>query len=397
MASSGGNVLLVVAASLLSKDLETFAGFGVAQSLLILAFGTSRAAFGEVLVVNSVGRTTTSGSTMIGEEALPATVLAGMAAGLAGLLLTPLLPDYARPYLLVAAVGCPIILAQDTARYVLFTNDRHRRAAVLDTVWACLTLAAVIGAWIAGWSPLAVVIMWTAAGLAVTLAAMSSMPLVLLSFRSGLGWLRHNASKSNRLAPEAFAATSVVGLPPAIASFAANAEVAVVARVLFASFGVQQIVYAVSLISIGLGDSSPWKAANKVSAIGSLTATVTTALFLLIPTSVGEAVFSAGFAPSREVVIWFGIGQIGAALANGAIVGLRMVGLIDKTAVVRSVASIGAALAASIGAVLAGSSGYAIALAIGLSIYGLAMLTLLWSHPNKLVAVGDKHLEHINS
>lgn len=372
LASSGGNALLIIAVSQLAADLETVAGFGVAQSLLILAFGTSRAAFGEALVVDQRSRPDRTD-----RGALAASVIAACVVGAIGLLSLPLFPRYVWPFLAIAAVGAPIILSQDTLRYVLFTRGQHRRAAEIDVVWAVLTLALTIVGIALSLRPEAIVIGWTILGLAVSAARARDHLRSVLDLGAGRRWLGSHRGDSTRLSIEAFAATAVVGIPPAVASFFAEPDVAVAARVLFAVFGIQQITYAIGLITFGLSDRSPVAASTRVALIGVVAAVVATVLVVITPEEWGEALFADAFEPARSIAIWFGIGQAAVSVANGALVGLRMLGEVKRTALTRTVASAAAALAASVGAASSGVAGYGYGIAVGFAAYAVAMTALL--------------------
>lgn len=156
--SSVSNFALVAFVANVTTPAE-FGRFSLGYVLLLFFLGFQRALVGEVLLV----RFSQEGSRPAGVDAAAAglSVTVGAVSALALAVCSVFSGGDWRVWIILAVAG-PIVFVQDIARYVLIARARSGHALVSDTVWAVLSLPAMLILVLAGAEAWAIVAAWVA-------------------------------------------------------------------------------------------------------------------------------------------------------------------------------------------------------------------------------------------
>jgi O-antigen/teichoic acid export membrane protein len=166
-----------------------FGQFSLGYAGLLLFLGAQRALIGETLLVRYSAAGAVDSS--VRSAVLGASVLAAGAA-LPLLLIGALVADEASKLLwLVIAASLPLVLVQDTLRYLFICEGRPWRALLIDGIWAALSIASMAVVALSTGSVWAVVLCW-AGGAAAALAAGLLLARALPAPRAGWRWLAAN-------------------------------------------------------------------------------------------------------------------------------------------------------------------------------------------------------------
>lgn len=172
-----------------------FGQFSLAYAALLLFLGAQRALIGETLLVKysaagtldaGVRRGVLGGSALVSAAALPLLLLGAVLAD-----------ESSRLLWLVLAVSLPIVLLQDTLRYLFICEGSPWRALVIDSLWAVLSIAAMVLVAVTTQTVWAVVLCW-GGGAAAALALGLVFGRVLPSLREGWRWLSANRNPGLR-------------------------------------------------------------------------------------------------------------------------------------------------------------------------------------------------------
>lgn len=126
-----------------SVDVEQFGGFAVAFSVFALAVGLSRALATSPLGIRFSRAPATEAHEAAGSAAGTAVVL-GVISGVVCLVVAALIGGPAGVSLAALGVVFPALLVQDAWRYVFFAAARPAAAALNDTVWGVVQIAAFV-------------------------------------------------------------------------------------------------------------------------------------------------------------------------------------------------------------------------------------------------------------
>lgn len=197
--SSASSFLLTVGVLAASPEAD-FAIFSVCITTYLLATQLARSASGVPLTIlysHDDQRHDRSGQL--------AGTGAGLLVGMAGsfvLLVVAGFADRGRGQFLVLAAALPVLLYQDSARYLAFARAQPHVAAVSDLTWLLLQLAGTVACWVTGRTePVVLVAVWAAAGVAA--AAVAGLWLRVPPTAAGsLRWLRDQRELCGRLVVE---------------------------------------------------------------------------------------------------------------------------------------------------------------------------------------------------
>lgn len=190
-------VAVAIAANV--AGVQQFGQFSLAYAGLLLFLGGQRALVGETLLVrySRTGQLTREiAAASLGATALTAVptvllLLAGAAA--AG-------EENAGLWLVMAAAA-PVVLLQDSLRYLFICEGTPIRALAIDGAWAVISIAAMLSAAQAG-AGLAAVLVWWGIGAAVALLLGLLLARCVPAVPAGTRWLWLNRSFAFRYAGE---------------------------------------------------------------------------------------------------------------------------------------------------------------------------------------------------
>lgn len=166
-----------------------FGQFSLAYAALLLFLGAQRALLGETLLVKysadgavdaGVRRGVMGGSLMMSAAALPL-LLAGAV----------LADESSRLLWFVLAASLPVVLLQDTLRYLFICEGAPGRALAIDLMWAVLAIGSMALAAMTT-QPVWVVVLCWGAGAAGSLCLGLGFSRALPSLRGGRRWLGAN-------------------------------------------------------------------------------------------------------------------------------------------------------------------------------------------------------------
>lgn len=164
-----------------------FGQFSLAYAGLLLFLGAQRALIGETLLVKYSASGALAGT--VKRDVLGASVLASAAA--MPLLLTGavLADDSSRIIWLLITASLPVVLLQDTLRYLFICEERPGHALLIDGVWAVLSISSMLFVALTTKSVWAVVLCW-GAGAAGALVLGLLLGRIMPAPGGGLRWIR---------------------------------------------------------------------------------------------------------------------------------------------------------------------------------------------------------------
>lgn len=130
--SAVSNVALTVVIAR-SADVDGFGQFAVAFLIFSLLVGFARSVIGQPLQVRASDETASHRRDY--QEALGASVIIGAIGAILLALTAAVIRAHLGKTLLVVGLCLPLLLLQDTCRFVFFSSDRANRAAANDALW----------------------------------------------------------------------------------------------------------------------------------------------------------------------------------------------------------------------------------------------------------------------
>jgi O-antigen/teichoic acid export membrane protein len=359
--SSGSNFLVTaIVAGLVSRS--EFGAFSVAVIAFTLALGGVRAAVGEpYLSAHSADDADVRGRAAA--DLLRAAFVTSLVASAVMLVAAAAIGGAVFGPLAAMALAFPFLGAQDALRHVAVV-DRPQLALLSDVVWlgvvVVLLVATPDGA-SATWFALA----WGAAGtvaLVVALATMGVHPLVGNARR----WLREHREMAGAFLAEAASARTigyvVILLLGPIAGLPAIGAV----RAAQVYYGPLHTLFSgIYLVLVPDGARQKDDSLRLVrfmvlaSAIVTVAATVWMIIGLLLPDSIGTAVFGDTWAEAEEVLFPMGLAMLAGSVATGGFAGLRSLGDARASLRARLCSLPPEAVLALAGAFAGGAVGYA--------------------------------------
>ena len=318
-------------------------------------------------------------------------LVVGVAIGAPALLLGLATSGSLAGLLVLLGLGLPLLLVQDAMRFALVAEGRAEHAVASDVTWLVIQLAAtgVVGLTAeltVGW----LFSMWVAGGLGAAAVALriSHTPLTpsgarrFLSHHGGLGW-RLGVEQSftqgaNQLAWLAIAAV----LPLAALGSLRSAQV-----MLGPLFVLQQAAPMVGIPEArrqltGRGFPGVVRVGSVVGAALAALSLALIAALLVVPDSLGEALFGDGWEAGRSLVVPLGLRNVLGSVTLGAVIALHTLERARTTmwlGVMRGSSGLIAALvAASVADIDAAA--WALAASEGLAASAFVAALIWWRH-----------------
>jgi len=364
--SSLSNVVVsIIAARSLSSD--GFGAFGLAVVVCLLAQGTCRALIGEPLL----SRFSATG-TEVRRELVPDILGAALVLSIPGAVLAaaaaPAVGGPAGSALLALAPVLPLVLLQDTWRYV-FIIDRPGAALAADLVWMVAVFAVL------PFAPDGVGPAWfvTAWGATAGLGAVAGMVLghASLGRPRPLAWFSANRDMGSRFLGE-FATGQAVGQVVLVAVGAISGLTALgavrAAQVIYGPLNtVHQGIY-LALVPEGARAADAThlrRLMAKASIALSGIAAGWMFVVLLVPDSWGTALFEETWNEAADLMLPMGLAMIAGSAATGGFAGVRALGAARESLRAR-LRTVGPQLVLPLGGTALGAGvGYAVGFGLG--------------------------------
>ncbi|MDQ1121551.1 hypothetical protein [Microbacterium trichothecenolyticum] len=336
--SSLSNLFLSVLVARSAGEAE-FGAFALAFAIYQLGLGLSRAVTGEPTLIRFSDDDSRGGAS--------AAIASGWVIGLAGAVavgaLALVIPAFWTTLALMA-VGFPVLMLVDAARYTEFARSRPSRAFAIDAIWIGSQGALLVVLWsVELWSAPTIVLSWvvgSACALAFVVISQGSLPGPL----TGVRWLRENRDLSGRFAAEYLAISgvqqSVVFFSVIFAGLTASGAIR----------GGQVVLGPLSIFTMGfavvalpalsrLARSGRFdRLRNRsvmVSAILSGATLAYGAVVLTIPASVGEAALGASWDVGAALLPVLILQLLASNVSYGATSGLRALQLARRSLILR--------------------------------------------------------------
>lgn len=361
---------------------DEFGAFSLVYVAYLTCLGLSRAIGGEVLLIGNAPRRDDDREWL---DALAAASALGWAGAAAFAALAVFLGGSTVSVVLPLVIGLPVLILQDTLRYVFISDKRPERAAMIDLVWLALFLVFAVPLSVLERFPVTALLVycWVGAGIASTLVTShgrTAMRSGLVNATRASRWVRSGV-RTISLTVSEFAATSGAGyaLIFALPALAGREEVAALrgAQVLFGPVNV--IVSAIPLVGIPYirqrrletAKRRAWPMAGIALALLSVSLL---ALIVSLPDSMGTLLLGLNW-PLVEVVL-----PIYAAERAISIIGFARLAQLradSRTATGTRARSVGAVVGLSTGLVGAarwGAQGAAVGILLGSCVTVLLMI-----------------------
>lgn len=366
-ASSLSNVIVAILVAR-SVGAAEFGAFGVAMVVYSLSVGAVRALTGEGFI-NSHSVDRPSVRRRLEGELIGATVL--LAVGIAVVVGTAgaIVGGPVAGALAAMAVGLPLVLVQDTLRYV-FVIDRAGRALLIDTLWLVLVVAALplapSGAG-AGWYVLA----WSLSGgvAAVVGCAISGADLrAVHPWR----WLARSRVVGSRFLGEYVTAQASAQLPMLVLGAISGLPALGAVRASQVFYGPLNTIHAgVYLAVVPEGTRMRQDVARlarlvrRTSALLGGMAAVWMLAGALMPDSVGRQLFDRTWPGAEQIMVPMGLAMIAGGVMSGGFLGIRSLSEADASLRARILCVPGQLVLPLVGAVIGDAVGFALGLAVG--------------------------------
>lgn len=123
---------------------EDFGYFSLAYTAMLVVLAITRGLVATPYMIEQSDGGTGRVPVSAARAAMGAACAVGLAGGLLVAALLPLVPLTGRALMIASAVVLPVVVVQDTARFVLLAASRARSAAGIDAVWAGSLMLALI-------------------------------------------------------------------------------------------------------------------------------------------------------------------------------------------------------------------------------------------------------------
>ncbi|HKX69249.1 MAG TPA: hypothetical protein VJN29_18695 [Intrasporangium sp.] len=346
-----------------SVGLEEFGAFTLAWFTYGLILNVSRGLGTDPLVVRFSGVPMADWRTAVSRTSATAIVV-GVVMGVACLLLGIAVPGPVGDALVGLGLVLPLLVLQDSWRFAFFAAGQGHKACINDLVWA-LALVPTMAVAVQRESLLGIVLAW---GLAGGVAALFGLrqARVLPSFGGAVTWFREQRDLGVRYMVENITQSGGTQLRMyALGVIAGLAEVA-------ALRGAQLLLGPLLTVLMGIGtvavpEAVRWLRRSRghllrfCLALGSVEAVAALlwalALWILLPTGVGEVVLGQVWQPASVLVLPLCLSVIVSTFCTGATTGLRALGTARRSLRSQVVESTLFVLATVIGATVAGALG----------------------------------------
>ena len=362
-ASSLSNIVVgIFAARALSA--EAFGAFGVAWLAFFVAIGACRAVVGEPLLSRyshepAVRR----------DERLPlvvgATVTVALVAAALAATTAALLAGASSGALLAFAVVVPIVLLQDTWRFV-YVIDRAGMALALDVVWlatVCVVLSQAPAGAGAAWFVLA----WGLSAVPSVLLAIAADRRALSWRWHPLRWLDEERATASRFFGEYLSVQA--GQQATLAALSGIAGLAALgavrsSQILYGPLNTVHMGIYLAVVPDGVRTRSDPRRLRQLAVRATLLVVAVAVAWMLvalaIPDSMGQWLFGDTWAKGQDLIVPMGLAMIAGSAATGGFAGVRSLGDGRASLRARLTSLPGEFLLPLIGTLLGGAVGFAL-------------------------------------
>ena len=365
-ASSLSNVVVAVLVARSVDSASEFGAFGLAMVVYGLALGGVRALVGETFINSRSADEPEVRRRLLG-EVIGATVCVGTVVSLLVALAAGVVGGSATPALLALSLTLPLVLVQDTLRYV-FVIDRAGLALLIDLVWLAAVVAALLFAPSdagPGWFVLAWGISGGVAGLLG--CAVSGADLRTAHWWR---WLVRSRQTGSRFFAEYVTAQASSQVPLLLLGGISGLAVLGAVRASQVFYGPLNTIHGgvyLAVVPEGLrARDDPrrlhrlirWTSAGLVAF-----AAAWTVAGLWLPDDVGRALFGESWPGAADIMLPMGLAMVAGGAISGGLLGVRSLGDAQASLRSRLLSAPGQVVLPLVGAVVAGAAGFAVGMA----------------------------------
>jgi O-antigen/teichoic acid export membrane protein len=392
--SSAGNVLLTITAAR-SGTSSAFGAFSVVLATHFILLTSSRALVSMPLMMGYGKDPDRDSKSSTGSASL--SLMLGLASAfiLAGVGL--LIGGYIGYGFICYAVICPVLLLQDSMRFVLNVSIGARATTVNDGLWTFVQILVFVPGFFGAWSgsPFIYMLLWGgAAGIAAVLACLKMRLVPSLS--AGLLFARDNISVGPALLVEGLAASGSAQIAIYVLVVVGGLSVVGHIQAALVLFGPVNILFmGVLFVAVPTAVRMARRgsralmhsclAAGTCLAVVALTSTVA---IMLVPAEWGQALLGPSWV-GPSLVLPIGLSVAVNAFTLGAMVGFRAVGVARQTMVWRLLALPLPTLGAVCGYVTFATVGAAYGMAISNIVFAIFIWNRLRHHLKSVVVDGS--------
>lgn len=357
VAASLGNVVPIIGAAWTGGP-ALVGALGVLLALYVIALGLTRGLLGEWLLLTRINTPT------MPAQAAGASLVVGIILGVAALPISLLLLPQQLWAAAILSFALPLLLLQDTLRYVTIYHGAAFHAAAADVLWlvfatgataACVVTDRVDPAWLVGaWASSAAV----SAG--YLLAAAKVRPKVETFF----GFLLGDRALRLNLAADAMLTTGSLNLSILISATTIGITGVGIIRFLQTLFGPITLLFGVMYVEFATRRRheatplKPSKAAGRMAIIliaGTVGLTLAT---FAVPKLLGQNFGGVLLATSLTFLLPFACSQATASIGTAAVTGLKLADRSTAAARGRALWAVGIVGGTALGGSVAGVNGY---------------------------------------
>lgn len=355
MAGSLSNVTVIVGAAWAGQasDVGTV---GVLTSLYVVVLCAARGMLGEWLLLTRSTRPAPA------EEAVGASVVIGVMAGAGTLpIMLLLLPEQGMAAIILAA-AFPVLLLQDTLRYVAISRGAARHAAASDILWLACTVLATVGclatnkeaaAWLVG--------AWTG-GATIGAGYLLLVSRLRPSVRSTRAFMAAEGRLRASLAADALLTTGTLSVSVIVSAGTVGVSGVGVIRLLQALYGPITLLVGVLYVEFAVRRLQDLHGVTPRQAAAWMTLVLTSSIVVLTLCLLAAEELVGADAEVIEavaaVLVVFAISQVTAGVASAAVTGLKLADRAATAAKVRAFWAIGLVGGTALGGAFAGVLGY---------------------------------------
>ena len=365
-ASSLSNVIVAVLVARSVDSAAAFGAFGLAMVVYGLALGGVRALVGETFINAHAADEPEARRRLLG-EVLGATVTIATVVSVLVALTAGVVGGAATSALLALAVTLPLVLVQDTLRYV-FVIDRAGLALLIDVVW----LVVVVGALVvapddagAAWFVLA----WGLSG-----GAAAVVGCAVSGTRSGSvhpwRWLVRSRRTGSRFFGEYVTAQGSAQVPMLLLGAISGLATLGAVRASFVFYGPLNTIHGgVYLAVVPEGArlrGTPRRLQRLITTTSTLLVTLA-ALWMVaglwLPDGLGRELFGKTWPGAAEIMVPMGLVMVVGGVLSGGLLGIRSLGDAEASLRARLLSAPGQVMLPLAGAAIGGAGGFALGMA----------------------------------
>ena len=354
-----------------STTADQFGAFTLAFSTYIIILNVARASGTQPLVIRFSG--VAPDEWRRGAAAATGTMVAsGLLGGIICVGLGVVLGPAVGPTFLALGIVLPVLMLQDSWRFVFFAGGRDRAAVLTDSIWAATLIPILLAVSVLAPGTAQAVLGW---GLSALIAVGAGMWLsrVVPNPRATPSWLHEHRDLVGRYSLEVIIGLTAGQIPIYVVGFTAGLAEAGSIRAAQLLLGPMHVVIqAAALIAVPEGVRIRRRSPHRFPlAIGTFSVGLASVILawviflMLLPATVGQALLGESWTAAQLVLLPLGLALVGQGISGGALVGLRVLADAIRSLRARSIdAAIGVVLSVS-GALAAGAVGAAWGFAAG--------------------------------